>query len=426
MSELYTGECIRISNGSRIRVIEELGRGGQGIVYRVDLNGTEMALKWYFDHPGKDFRRNLEYNVNHKSPSPSFLWPKYLTDVVRGSFGYVMDLRPLGYFEFGKFLCAKVRFKSEYARLVAALKICDGFKYLHLEGYSYQDLNDGNFFINQNTGDVLICDNDNVSPQGENTGIIGKVRYIAPEIVVGKKMPDKYTDRYSLTVILFLLFFHNHPLEGKKVHDCPCLTESKAKSLYGSDATFIYDDADKTNRPVPGLDVNVINRWPSYPKFVREVFKKEFSKEIMFDNPTRRKLDEEWKKTILAMTDHLMLCPHCHNYFYGDVTRDEQKCECGHVFTPYSKLVIGKRTIPLTENKTILLQTDSEHFVTTVQKKDNNVAPIWVSNTLQEPIYVTTTKGEIRTIKPNESFPAKKGLKFAVNIANNQIKGEII
>ena len=30
-------------------------------------------------------------------------------------------------------------------------------------GYSYQDLNDGNFFINPQSGDVLICDNDNVA-----------------------------------------------------------------------------------------------------------------------------------------------------------------------------------------------------------------------------------------------------------------------
>lgn len=37
---------------------------------------------------------------------------------------------------------------------------------LHRHGYSYQDLNDGNFFINPESGDVLICDNDNVMPQG--------------------------------------------------------------------------------------------------------------------------------------------------------------------------------------------------------------------------------------------------------------------
>lgn len=80
--------------------------------------------------------------------------------------------------------------------LAAAMKICEGFRMLHLKGYSYQDLNDGNFFIRPSDGDVLICDNDNVMPQGQKSGIMGKARYMAPEIVAGG-VPDKYSDRLS-------------------------------------------------------------------------------------------------------------------------------------------------------------------------------------------------------------------------------------
>ena len=53
---------------------------------------------------------------------------------------------------------AKVKFVSFDAMLNAAMKICNGFMMLHRFGYSYQDLNDGNFFIDPKTGDVLICD----------------------------------------------------------------------------------------------------------------------------------------------------------------------------------------------------------------------------------------------------------------------------
>jgi DNA-binding helix-hairpin-helix protein with protein kinase domain len=38
----------------------------------------------------------------------------------------------------------------------AALNITAGFRALHNKGYSYQDLNDGNFFINPQNGNVLI------------------------------------------------------------------------------------------------------------------------------------------------------------------------------------------------------------------------------------------------------------------------------
>lgn len=37
----------------------------------------------------------------------------------------------------------------------------------------------------------MICDNDNVSPFGTNLGIMGKQRWMAPEIVTGQNDPDK-------------------------------------------------------------------------------------------------------------------------------------------------------------------------------------------------------------------------------------------
>lgn len=97
-----------------------------------------------------------------------------------------MKLRPKDYYEFGQYLLARAKFKSFEAMVNAAMKICEGFKALHLSGLSYQDLNDGNFFIHPETGDVLICDNDNVAPEGVTSGILGKARYMAPEVVTGK------------------------------------------------------------------------------------------------------------------------------------------------------------------------------------------------------------------------------------------------
>ena len=78
------------------------------------------------------------------------------------------------------------------------MNIVTAFRILHNRGYSYQDLNDKNFFVNPQTGDVKIADNDNVAPFGKNMGIMGKPRYIAPEVVVGENLPNTASDRYSL------------------------------------------------------------------------------------------------------------------------------------------------------------------------------------------------------------------------------------
>lgn len=58
----------------------------------------------------------------------------------KGTYGYVMKLRPKDYYEFGQYLLARAKFKSFEAMVNAAMKICEGFKALHLSGLSYQDL----------------------------------------------------------------------------------------------------------------------------------------------------------------------------------------------------------------------------------------------------------------------------------------------
>ena len=271
MTELSKNSIVSLVGGGTATIIKELGRGGQGIVYLVEVCGEKKALKWYLNAPDDKFYRNLAQNIASGAPSDAFLWPEYLTEKQQGSYGYIMKLRPQNYYEFGNFLLAKVSFKSFTAMLSAAMKICDGFMMLHRFGYSYQDLNDGNFFIDPQTGDVLICDNDNVMPQGEKSGIMGKARYMAPEIVAGG-IPDKYSDRFSLSVILFMLFYANHPFEGAKVVACPCMTEAFEKKFYGSEALFIYDPTDKSNLPVRGIHQNVIRRWPVFPQMLRDAF----------------------------------------------------------------------------------------------------------------------------------------------------------
>ena len=112
MAELKSGMKVALSSGGQVEIIKELGRGGQGIVYLISVDGAQMALKWYLNDPGDKFYKNLERNINSGAPSDAFLWPEYITKRENGSFGYVMKLRPTNYYEFGNYLLAKVTFKS--------------------------------------------------------------------------------------------------------------------------------------------------------------------------------------------------------------------------------------------------------------------------------------------------------------------------
>ena len=244
------------------------------------------------------------------------------------------------------------------AMLAAAMKICDGFMMLHRHGYSYQDLNDGNFFIDPNTGDVLICDNDNVMPQGEKSGIMGKARYMAPEIVAGG-IPDKYSDQFSLSVILFMLFYANHPFEGARVVACPCMTENYEKKFYGSEAIFIYDPKNDTNRPVRGIHQNVIRRWMAFPKLLRDTFIEQFSDEKL-RNPNTRLIEMRWKDIINKVRDEMVACPHCGYETFVEVADSSSKCmNCGKTIDTSLRLLLGSREVPLTSKTEIFIDTDN-------------------------------------------------------------------
>ena len=124
-------------------------------------------------------------------------------------------------------------------------------------GAKYQDISFGNLFFNPDNGDVLICDNDNVSfDNSKPGGVLGTPGFMAPEIVRGEKRPSKDTDRYSLSVLLFYLFMVNHPLEGKLEASIRCMDMAARVKLYGTDPVFIFDPNNKTNRPVKGIHDN--------------------------------------------------------------------------------------------------------------------------------------------------------------------------
>lgn len=421
MSELSKNSIVSLVGGGSATIVKEMGRGGQGIVYLVEVYGEKKALKWYLNAPDDKFYRNLERNIASGAPSDAFLWPEYLTEKQQGSYGYIMKLRPQNYYEFGNFLLAKVSFKSFTAMLSAAMKICNGFMMLHRFGYSYQDLNDGNFFIDPKTGDVLICDNDNVMPQGEKSGIMGKARYMAPEIVAGG-IPDKYSDRFSLSVILFMLFYANHPFEGERVVACPCMTESFEKKFYGSEALFIYAPNNKSNPPVRGIHQNVIKRWSVFPKLLRDTFIDEFSQEKL-KNPSQRMIEQNWEKIISVVRDSLVVCEHCQEETFVAVSSAKDKCmNCGQDVDLSKRLEMRNRSLPLTNNTPIYIDNDNtpDGIVTT----DSN-GFLLIKNVSTETWTVETPSGKVKIVAPQEILPVKTALKITFRVHTMPYKAEI-
>ena len=432
MKEFQKGQRIRTASGGELEVIQKLGEGGQGIVYKVNYNGKQLALKWYFGNKlsnADKFYRNIQNNIKQGAPTSAFLWPLEITEYFEGSFGYLMELRPSEYKDFSLFLLAKVHFANIEAIINTALCITNGFRELHNKGYSYQDLNDGNFFVNPKTGDVLICDNDNVAPYGENLGIAGKCRYMAPEVVMGKKRPDSHTDRFSLAVVLYMLLFLNHPLEGKRTM-CPCLTEELERKFYGSDPVFVWDSTNDSNRPVRGVHTNEIKLWPLYPEFVRKTFEKAFSHEVMVGNDTtHRVIEKEWQEVFTTLRDLMVKCS-CGSETFIDPSKQACQCiNCGKSIERPLILKVKKYHAALTPGKKLYachVQYDSDDFKEArgeVIASRNNPALLGLRNDSDNTWEAILPNGTSKGYSNGQVIKLGKGIK--INFGNGNV-GEVI
>ena len=350
--QLKPGTILTAESGTKYTVRTLLGAGGQGEVYDVECSGRHYALKWYFKATATSGqKKTLESIISHGSPDPSFLWPQELVVPAQGDvFGYIMDLRPKNYKSIVDLMKRRAE-PSFYALCKTAFNLARGYKKLHDWGAVYHDISFGNLFFDPDTGDVLICDNDNVSfDKNKEGGVLGTPGFMAPEIVRREKRPSRNTDQYSLAVLLFYLFMVNHPLEGKLEASIKCMDMAAREKLYGTDPVFIFDPNNKSNRPVKGIHDNATIYWPIYPEKLRQMFIKSFT--VGLKEPAKRITELEWMTTFANMMSGIVHCPQCTAPVFYDEDLESQGAghvcwNCSNSITVPAKLIVGKNRVLL-------------------------------------------------------------------------------
>ena len=343
--------------GERCEIGELLGSGGQGQVYRVLMHGQDYALKWYFPRNAtKEQRAAVERLVRKGAPNERFLWPMDIA-LCQGvpSFGYLMPLRDPRFRGMAD-LMNRVVDPTFRALTVAALELADSFLQLHSRGLCYSDISFGNIFLDPDTGEISICDNDNVAVDGESvSGVLGTPRFMAPEVVREEAMPNISTDLYSLSVILFYMLMVHHPLEGRHETEFNCLDLEAMKRLYGTEALFIFDPKDRANRPVPGLHDNALTFWNFYPDYLCDIFTRAFTDGL--GDPGARVRESEWRTVLTRMRDQIFYCNHCgaENFLSdeGDLpgpVPDQECWACHQIMSPPLRLRLGHHVVILNQD----------------------------------------------------------------------------
>ena len=279
--------------------------------YRGRFGNRECFLKWYLPEAATPERRTrLQEMMKRGAPSDSFHWPCDLAiSQTLSSFGYITPVQEDRYRNLGEVLSRRVDLTFR-ALTTAGLNLAEAFLRLHLEAFCYSRFAPGNVLLDPETGDVLVCENDDVVTLGEDwKGALGEHRYLAPELTAGQMPPSAATDLHTLATLLFAVFMGNHPLEGRLEAEIVSLDFTEMKRLYSEQPRFIFDPKNLTNRPVPGLQENALTFWNFYPGYVRDTFQRAFTAGL--HDPKARVTENEWRTMFTRMRDQIYYCDHC-------------------------------------------------------------------------------------------------------------------
>jgi len=403
-----------------LTIVKFLGSGGQGEVYEVQYEGRRLALKWYFMQSATDNQKRMIYNlVKSGRPDERFLWPMELISI-RGkkSFGYIMPIRPGQFSNIVDLMKRRVE-PSFDAVITACIQLADSFHKLHEKRLCYRDISFGNFFFHPQTGDILICDNDNVTSQEDlGAGVLGTPRFMAPEVVMGTHKPNITSDLFSLSILIFYMLMMHHPLEGRQEKNIKCFDLPAMTKLYGKNPVFIFDPLNLSNRPVPGYQDNPIAFWPIYTEYIRQLFTQVFT-EGMF-KPEKRVTERRWREALIHLKNSIVVCECGMENFY-DIYKFKKgiknKCwSCHRTIEPASRIKIGDEIIVLNLSTKLyghhLMGREKYRFkkiLAEVVPHPKYKDTMGLKNLSQVPWHVKTKLGKQYTIDFGKSFTIEDG-----------------
>jgi DNA-binding helix-hairpin-helix protein with protein kinase domain len=435
---LETGQKVRAeSSGMSCEVSKFLGGGGQGEVYAAVVGGgKQVALKWYYPASATDGqRKSLETLAAMGAPSSNFLWPVELASAPGvADYGYIMPLRAPRYKSIVDMMKRRIE-PSFRALATVGLELSHSFLQLHARGLCYRDISFGNAFFDPDTGEVLICDNDNVAVDGHSQGgVYGTPRFMAPEIVRGETAPSSQTDLFSLSVLLFYMFMMHHPLEGKKELAIKCLDLPAMRKLYGTEPIFIFDPADDSNAPDPTHQKNALVFWSIYPKFLRDLFTKAFTEGIR-DPVHGRVRESNWRAVMVRLRDSIIYCGHCkaENFYDADAHAAAKSVtsscwSCRRQLHPPPRLRIARSEVMLNHNAHLFphhvddeRNYDFSEPLATVTRHPTDPNVWGLKNLSRQNWSATNTRGEVKDVAPGRSVTLAVGTRINFGRAEGEI-----
>lgn len=424
---------------------KKLGEGTQGEVYLVEgERGISLACKWYKPSHATDGQRTAIRALVRSGPprgtaGSRFIWPLDLVTVEGSScFGYTMKLIDTRRFAGLGEVQAHLKPVPTFSSLCTiSYQLANSYRTLHLNGYCYRDISDGNLMFDPLNGDVLICDNDNVGVNRQSKSQVwGTMEYMAPELILAKQDPSTETDLHSLAVLLFNLWCWHHPFHGEMEYRLRVWDLPAKRKVYGEHPVFIFHPTDQSNElPKDAEYVTARTRWGYCPPSLREMFTQAFTTGL--SDPKRRVTEGEWQRGFLQLRDSIVSCPRCHAENFLEAGKKDLHCwHCTTAIPSHPVLLVriptGSHSITLSEGTKVLKRhisspwQDEEMTAVLGQVVKNPQTPgVWgIRNLTTQPWKAISREGATLDIPPQKAVPLNPGFRIQIEGVEAEIIGE--
>ncbi len=411
------GKLITSTSGTKYLLTDIVDQGAQGVIFNEASN--KYVIKFYKNGSpfhNKNKLKKLNWLLQQNYPD-QFIKPLDIFE--QPHIGYAMK-NVSGHISLNKLLvpARKMNFSEWYndysgglrRRLFLGYKIAMQFSLLHETSRAYCDISGSNILVHEDKSVASVCmiDIDNIYiPGGDSGNVLGTSRYMAPEIMKKKMLPDIFTDAYSLAVILFELLRVGHPYIGDMVEDGT--PEQQTQAYLGMYPYVDHKDTD-INRSTQMLPADVV-----FTDNLKQLFYRTFvdGKENRVDRIRAR----EFALACLEASNKVMKCKKCGNWHYAFANSKKEYicpwCDARNEKPLYLSFK-DRYYIRKHNNRIVLEEKVVNSFV--LRDEKNDITNNYVSN-----FYIKRDKFS----KPIDQYfiirKAKNGKFYLINSSNNEL-----
>lgn len=316
---------------------EEIGRGGQGAVYKTKDPNVIVKMKIHRD-TGEWVINDEEYDLFKSDLDevrildlPEFIHIARPVRLLKKPYcGYVMrllgNMKPIKYWvsPFDNSMNPVVFYYNTGGlkhRLELLTNLAEIFTKLFCHSAVYADISPNNIFVSEDNSasEVWLIDADNMRYKYDVDKETVTQGYGAPEVVLGGANTLE-SDVYSFAILAHEVLTMNSPFKGKLLMDDNDDDggwddeEDNSKLADEGKIPWIYDEEDDSNSCNTGIPGNIV-----FSKAMKMLFQKTFGQEGR-QNPTSRPKMREWYTVLKQAQDYTVTCKHCKSTFFMENT----------------------------------------------------------------------------------------------------------